>query len=276
MNDIYVTLVGNVAAEPRQHTLADGSRVTSLRVATTSRYFDKKLQEWRDGDKAFFAVRCWRGLGDNVAQSVRLGQPVVIHGRLRIREFEREGERRFIPEVEATSVGHDLRWGVSSFSRPPRGAAPSVLDAETRHSLDTAIEDWAFAAGRPAAPASPATSGASSSPSASPVPLPSAAPLHPATPVTPPSTPPTAPPTRQWPVMTVPAASEPATPTPDRADDASSAVSQTPVPAGDGSGSTEQRDGVRPRRRTDRRGRTTASAAGGPSADLTGEDRAAA
>lgn len=266
MNDIYVTLVGNVAAEPRQHTLADGSRVTSLRVATTSRYFDKKLQEWRDGDKAFFAVRCWRGLGDNVAQSVRLGQPVLIHGRLRIREFEREGERRFIAEVEATSVGHDLRWGVSNFSRPPRGGAtPAALDAEDRHSLDAAIEDWAFATGRPAVPAS--------SPSAPTVSLPSSVP--PGAPVAS-----AAPPTRRWPVLTAPAASEPAALTSGHTDDASPAVIETPVPAGDEPGSTEPRDAARPRRRTDsrtdKRGRTAGSAADRPSADLTGEERAAA
>ena len=145
MNDIYVTLVGNVAAEPRQHTLTDGSRVTSLRVVTTTRYYDRRSQEWRDGDKTFFAVRCWRALGDNVAQSVRLGHPVVVQGRLRVREFAHEGERRFIAEVEATAVGHDLRWGVGSFSRPQRGAAPVTLDPETRIRLDQATEDWSFA-----------------------------------------------------------------------------------------------------------------------------------
>lgn len=159
MNDIYVTLVGLVVAEPRLHTLTDGSRVASLRVGTTSRYFDRKHQEWRDGDRMFFTVRCWRGLADNVAQSLRVGHPVMVQGRLRIREYERDGERRFIAEVEATSVGHDLRWGVGSFTRPPRvGSAPAVLDAETRHALDTATADWSLPSGRALAqtPASPA------------------------------------------------------------------------------------------------------------------------
>ena len=94
MNDIYVTLTGNVAAPPRQHTFPDGSRVTSLKVASTSRYFDRENQQWRNGDTTYFGVRCFRGLADNVAQSIHLGQPIVVQGRLRIREFTHEGERR--------------------------------------------------------------------------------------------------------------------------------------------------------------------------------------
>ncbi|MFC7715747.1 single-stranded DNA-binding protein [Nonomuraea recticatena] len=125
MNDIYITLTGNVAAPPRQHTFTDGSRVTSLRVATRHRFFDKKTQEWSDGETVFFAVRCWRTLGDNVAQSFQVGHPVVVCGKLRIREFGPDGDRRFMPEVEASSIGHDLRWGWAP-SPSPNGRAASA------------------------------------------------------------------------------------------------------------------------------------------------------
>ncbi|GHH66536.1 single-stranded DNA-binding protein 1 [Streptosporangium violaceochromogenes] len=144
MNDIYVTLTGNVAAPPRQHTFPDGSRVTSLRIATTSRFYDRERQQWCDGETTYFGVRCFRGLADNVAQSVRAGQPVVVQGRLRIREFVHGGERRFMPEVEAGSLGHDLRWGLGSFSRPQRGGAAPVLGLEQRTELDRETHDWAM------------------------------------------------------------------------------------------------------------------------------------
>ena len=115
MNDIYITLTGNVAAEPRQYTFEDGARVTSLRVLTSHRYFDRKTGQWTDGERVCFAVRCWRSLGDNVARSIKMGQPVVVSGKLRIREFGPEGDRRFMPEIEASAVGHDLRWGAGTF-----------------------------------------------------------------------------------------------------------------------------------------------------------------
>ncbi|MDF5758705.1 single-stranded DNA-binding protein [Spongiactinospora sp. TRM90649] len=195
MNDIQLTLNGHVVADPRQHTFPDGSRVTSLRVCSTSRYYDRKAGEWRDGEKIFFAVRCWRGLADNVAQSVRVGQPVVVQGRLRIREFGPEGERRFLAEVEATSVGHDLRWGIGTFTKPQRLGATPALDQETRDSLDRSTEDWAFATTRPPRPALPPTSSAHPTPPQALPPLPTPTPPSPVAPhpPTPPSPPEPAP-----------------------------------------------------------------------------------
>lgn len=149
MNDIYVTLTGNVAAPPRQHTFPDGSRVTSLKIASTSRYFDRENQQWRNGETTYFGVRCFRGLADNVAQSVQLGQPVVVQGRLRIREFTHEGERRFMAEVEANSLGHDLRWGLGSFSKSQRGGQVAALGSAERIELDRETSDWAMSAGVP-------------------------------------------------------------------------------------------------------------------------------
>ncbi|WP_380844088.1 single-stranded DNA-binding protein [Sphaerisporangium dianthi] len=136
MNDTYITLVGNVTADPRQYDCNDGSRVTSLRLASTRRVFDRSSQTWHDGETTFYAVRCYRSLADNVARSIKLGQPIVVHGRLRIRSYDRDGERRFTAEVEATSVGHDLRRGVSTFQRPQRGPASPAFD-QTAHSSDS-------------------------------------------------------------------------------------------------------------------------------------------
>jgi single-strand DNA-binding protein len=146
MNDIYITLTGNVAAEPRQYSFDDGARVTSLRVLTTHRYFDKKTGQWADGERVCFAVRCWRALGDNVAKSVQVGQPVVVSGKLRIREFGPEGDRRFMPEVEANSVGHDLRWGTGVFAKPERGGGTGSVSREMRDRLDEETQDWALGA----------------------------------------------------------------------------------------------------------------------------------
>lgn len=142
MNDIYVTLSGNVAADPRQYPLSDGSRVTSLRLASTRRVFDRPSQTWQDAETTFFAVRCYRALADNVSQSIKLGQPIVVHGKLRIRSYERDGERRFLAEVEATSVGHDLRRGVSAFDKGRRGVPTPSFDAATRERMAFGTRDW--------------------------------------------------------------------------------------------------------------------------------------
>ncbi|NUS03841.1 MAG: single-stranded DNA-binding protein [Nonomuraea sp.] len=146
MNDIYITLTGNVAAEPRQYSFDDGTRVTSLKVFTSHRYFDRKTGQWTDGERVCFTVRCWRALGDNVADCVRAGQPVVVSGKLRIREFGTEGDRRFMPEIEASAVGHDLRWGTGAFTKPERGGGLGSMTKEMRERLDEETQDWAMGA----------------------------------------------------------------------------------------------------------------------------------
>ncbi|MEV7967151.1 single-stranded DNA-binding protein [Sphaerisporangium sp. NPDC088356] len=142
MNDIYITLNGNVAADPRQYHFDDGTRVTSLRLASTRRVFDKASQSWHDGETTFYAVRCYRVLAENVAQSIKIGQPIVVHGKLRIRSYERDGERRFLAEVEATSVGHDLRRGVSRFEKAQRRASTPAFDDVARERLASSTRDW--------------------------------------------------------------------------------------------------------------------------------------
>ncbi|MEV4568993.1 single-stranded DNA-binding protein [Nonomuraea sp. NPDC049419] len=143
MNDIYITLTGNVAAEPRQYSFDEGTRVTSLKVLTSHRYFDRKTGQWTDGEKVCFTVRCWRALGENVAASIRAGQPVVVSGKLRIREFGTDGDRRFMPEIEASAVGHDLRWGTGVFTKPGRSGIGS-MSKEMRDKLDEETRDWAM------------------------------------------------------------------------------------------------------------------------------------
>lgn len=129
MNEIYVTLVGNVAAEPRQFQFEDGSRVTSVRVATSRRYLDRRAQEWRSEPTTYYTVRCYRALADHVAQSVGVGHPVVVHGRLRMKEVGSD-DRRLIPEIDAICLGHDLRWGITRYEKTVRPqlvpAAPEV------------------------------------------------------------------------------------------------------------------------------------------------------
>ncbi|TKK87347.1 single-stranded DNA-binding protein [Herbidospora galbida] len=142
MSEIYVTLTGNVTDDPKQFTFGDGSRATSMRVAVDRRVLDRQTQTWRDGETTFYTVRSYRGLADHVAQSVRRGHPVVVVGKLRVKQFEREGEQRFWVEVEATSVGHDLKWGISSFERPARGASRGAMTDDDLRAMEDDTRDW--------------------------------------------------------------------------------------------------------------------------------------
>lgn len=124
MNDTFVTVVGNVVSDPTHAVTASGTHVTNLRIASTSRRFDRGSGEWRDGGTLFVKVTCWRALADNVAESVCKGEPVVVTGRLRIRTYTGRDEQRHLSvEIEATAMGHDLSRGCARFQRAQRVVA---------------------------------------------------------------------------------------------------------------------------------------------------------
>ena len=122
MNEIPVTLVGNVVTDVAGTTTQSGAEVAWFRLASTPRHFDRASSRWVDGDTSYVRVSCWRLLARNVVASITKGDPVVVAGRLRVREWERDGKRGISVEVDASAVGHDLSRGISAFSRPARSA----------------------------------------------------------------------------------------------------------------------------------------------------------
>ncbi|MER7958259.1 single-stranded DNA-binding protein [Streptomyces sp. NPDC096030] len=124
MNDTTVTLVGNVATSVEYRETATGG-VARFRFAVTARRWDRERGTWSDGHTSFYTVFAWRALGANLAASVSVGEPLVVHGRLRVREEEgddrQEGRRRTFVDVDALAVGHDLTRGTAAFRRVVKG-----------------------------------------------------------------------------------------------------------------------------------------------------------
>lgn len=124
MNEIEMTVTGNVAVAPSLRRTGSGHAMTSFRVASSVRRLNRETGEWEDGTTTFFQVTCWRSLAENVQVSVGLGDPVVVQGRFSTRPFiDRDGRDRLSLELDATSVGLNLRGGVGSLQR---GARPSL------------------------------------------------------------------------------------------------------------------------------------------------------
>jgi single-strand DNA-binding protein len=131
INDANVDLAGFVASEPSFKLLDSGTSTAKLRVAYTERRLNRETGEWGDGPTSFVTVLCWRTLADNVAMCLRKGEPVLVRGRLRVREYQdKEGSPRSVTEVEASSIGHDLSRGVAHFSRTRRAPGETAGNAE--------------------------------------------------------------------------------------------------------------------------------------------------
>jgi single-strand DNA-binding protein len=117
MYETTVTLLGRLATTVTQVTFNDGGLKASFRLASTERRFDRAQQAWVDGPQLFLSVVCWRSLADRVVATLRVGDPVIVRGKLRAREYEKDGQVHRIVEVEATSIGPDLARCSASVAR---------------------------------------------------------------------------------------------------------------------------------------------------------------
>jgi len=112
-----ITLTGLVATTPRHLVTSEGLPITSFRLASTQRRYDRGAQKWIDGETNWYTVTAFRQLAVNVVGSVNKGQRVVVTGKLRVRDWESGDRAGTTVEVDADALGHDLAWGTSVFTR---------------------------------------------------------------------------------------------------------------------------------------------------------------
>jgi single-strand DNA-binding protein len=131
VNETYTTVMGNIVGSVTRRELADGTAVANFRVASNERRWSRAQNGWADGDHLYISVTCWRRLAENVTASFVGGDPVIVHGRLYTRDYEKGGTRNWVTELEALAVGPDLTRCTAVVTRNPRaGQADGEADGE--------------------------------------------------------------------------------------------------------------------------------------------------
>ena len=98
-----VILVGNVGMDPEVRSLETGVKVARVRLATTERIFNRQTNESTEHTE-WHTVTLWRGLAEVVDKYVRKGSQIYIEGRLRSREWEQDGQKRYATEIVADEM----------------------------------------------------------------------------------------------------------------------------------------------------------------------------
>ncbi len=134
-NDNVITIVGNLADEPELRFTPNGVAVTNIRVAVNQRFFNRESNQWDERLDGFFTVNVWRDYAENVADSLHKGNRVMVTGRLRSRSYEdRDGQTRWVTEIEADEVCPSLRWAKATIERVNRSSGGQSAAAESRTS----------------------------------------------------------------------------------------------------------------------------------------------
>jgi single-strand DNA-binding protein len=114
-----VILVGNVGADPEVRALDNGIKMARVRLATTERVYNKEKNETREVTE-WHTITLWRGLAEVVDKYIRKGSQLYIEGKLRTREYEKDGVKHYATDIVAEELKMlGKREGVSQSAPQP-------------------------------------------------------------------------------------------------------------------------------------------------------------
>lgn len=112
INQIPMTLMGNLVSDLEPKRTAGGKTVVNFRVAQTSAA--EKNGKWEDGETTF--IRC-------VAYGIRKGTRVIVSGRYVQRDWQTEtGERRSSYELNVDDLGASVRYATVQITKATANA----------------------------------------------------------------------------------------------------------------------------------------------------------
>lgn len=105
-----VILIGRLTRDPELKYIPSGTPVASFTLAVDRPFLNKDGE--READ--FIPIVVWRKQAENCANYLGKGSLVAVDGRMQVRTYEQDGQRRYITEVIADSVRFLDRKGEQS------------------------------------------------------------------------------------------------------------------------------------------------------------------
>lgn len=122
-----ITVTGLIATTPRHIVTSEGTPITSFRLASSQRRFDKTTQKWLDSSTNWYTVTAFRQLAINCVPSLSKGDRIIVSGRVRVKDWETDERTGTSIEIEAETIGHDLFWATAVATRVGK---PAVEEPE--------------------------------------------------------------------------------------------------------------------------------------------------
>lgn len=104
-----VTFKARLGADPEMTTGSNGSAVTRMRVVTNGRRMVDG--DWQDTDTSWWQVTAFGRQAEAAAEQLRKGDLVLIQGKVKQREWEKDGVKRTTAEVTADEVAKVCKTG---------------------------------------------------------------------------------------------------------------------------------------------------------------------
>ncbi|WP_146233389.1 single-stranded DNA-binding protein [Arthrobacter psychrolactophilus] len=113
-----ITVQGFVSSDFEMSTTQKGVAMGKFRMGSADSIKDPITNTWGDGPTNWYRVTTFRSLAANSVVSLRKGDRIIVVGRLNIRTYLRpDGTKGTSVEIEADSIGPDLKFGSAHFTR---------------------------------------------------------------------------------------------------------------------------------------------------------------
>lgn len=125
-----ITITGLIATTPRHIVTSEGLPITTFRLASSQRRFDKASGKWVDSSTNWYTVSAYKQLAINCVPSLSKGDRIIVSGRLRVRDWQTDDRTGTNVEIEAEVIGHDLFWATAVATRvilPSKTEEPEVV-----------------------------------------------------------------------------------------------------------------------------------------------------
>lgn len=90
--------IGNLGRDPETKQFSGGSSVTNFSLACEEKWTDKATGE-KKSKTDWINCQAWGKLGEICAQYLKKGQQIFVSGRLSVRSYEKDGEKKYITEI---------------------------------------------------------------------------------------------------------------------------------------------------------------------------------
>ncbi|AFM04472.1 single stranded DNA-binding protein [Bernardetia litoralis DSM 6794] len=108
-----VILLGNLGQDPEIRTLENGTKVSTISIATSENFKDQS-GEWQERTE-WHRVVLWRWNAEK-AEKLKKGDKVYIEGKLSTRSWEQDGVKKYVTEVVANDLQFTAKMGDGNYN----------------------------------------------------------------------------------------------------------------------------------------------------------------
>lgn len=125
---------------------ASGGAVVTVRLAFNSRKKDPQSGEWKDDSSFFVDGKAFGPAAENIAESLTRGLEVVVSGRMKTDQWEKDGEKKSRPELLIDFIGPSLRSATAKVTKAASGGGRQAYAEARQASSREGMEDpWGAA-----------------------------------------------------------------------------------------------------------------------------------